>query len=307
MTNLLLYTTTVLIWGSTWLAITFQIGIVDPLLSISYRFGLASLLLLTYCLVTGKNLRFPLRAHIYILFQGATLFGLNYWLFYLTTQHLTSGLVSVVFASLLVMNVINGRLFRAGAILPHVVLAAAIGLLGIVLVFWPEFEGVNLKGTTSLALLMAVAATYSASLGNLLSARNQANGLPVLQTNAIGMGYGALLMLIMALVGSKPINFVWSLPYLSSLLYLSIFGSIVAFGCYLTLIGRLGADKAAYATLLFPIIALQLSVWFEDYRWTLQSLVGLSLVLLGNLIILTPPKRLHWIMARVTGRSAPKA
>ena len=205
------------------------------------------------------------------------------------------------------MNAGNGRLFMGKVIQSQVVLAAVIGLAGIVLVFWPEFEGFSLKGGTSLALLMAIAATYFASTGNILSARNQAEGVPILQTNAIGMGYGALLMLTMALVGRRPLSFDWSLPYLSSMLYLSIFGSIVAFGCYLTLIGRLGADKAAYASLLFPIVALQLSVWFEDYQWTPQCLVGLSIVLLGNLIILTPPKRLQRILARVTGRAAPKA
>jgi drug/metabolite transporter (DMT)-like permease len=154
---------------------------------------------------------------------------------------------------------------------------------------------------------MATAATYSASLGNILSARNQAEGLPVLQTNAFGMGYGALLMLAMALIGHRPFVFDPRLPYIVSLLFLSVFGSVVAFGCYLTLVGRLGADTAAYASLLFPIIALQLSVWFEDYHWTLQSLIGVGTVLLGNLIVLTPPERLRKFIAVVTGRAAPRA
>ena len=298
MTNLILYGATVLIWGSTWLAITFQIGPVDPLLSVCYRFALASLLLLAYSIVTGKRLRFSPRAHLFFFLQGLFLFGLNYWLFYLTSQHLTSGLVSLIFANLLVMNAINGRLLLGRPIQPHVAVAAGIGLVGMALVFWPEFENISLQGGVGLALFWAMAATYSASLGNILSARNQAKGLPILQTNAFGMGYGALLMLAMALVGRRPLLFDWRPPYVGSLLYLSIFGSMVAFACYLTLVGRLGADKAAYASLLFPIVALQLSVWFEDYRWTLQSLLGLGIVLLGNLIILTPPERLRRIFGR---------
>lgn len=305
MNNLLLYASTVLIWGSTWLAITYQLGAVDPLLSVGYRFSLASLLLLGYCLLTGKRLRFTLQEHAFIFLQGVSLFGLNYWLFYLTTQHLTSGLVAVTFSTVVFMNILNGRLFLGRAIQPHVVLAAVIGLIGIVLVFWPEFEADSLGSNTGLALLMAAAATYLASLGNILSARNQVSKLPILQTNAFGMGYGAILMLAIALVSGRPFSFDWSLPYVGSMLYLSVFGSIVAFGCYLTLVGRLGADKAAYASLLFPIVALQLSVWFEDYQWTPQSLLGLSMVLLGNLIILAPPKQLRRLYARATGRVVP--
>jgi drug/metabolite transporter (DMT)-like permease len=238
--------------------------------------------------------------------QGFLLFGLNYWLFYLTSQYLPSGLVSLTFANLLVMNAINSRLFLGRPIRPHVLVAAVIGLVGMTLVFWPELEGFSLEGGAGLALLMATAATYSASLGNILSARNQAAGLPIVQTNAYGMGYGAILMLIMALIGRRPFLFDPRLPYVASLLFLSIFGSIVAFGSYLTLVGRLGADTAAYASLLFPIVALQLSVWFEGYRWTLQGLVGVATVLLGNLIVLTSPERMRRLLSRVTGCPAPK-
>lgn len=305
MNNLLLYASTVLIWGSTWLAITYQLGEVDPLLSVSYRFALASLLLLIYCFLAGKSLRFPLRAHIFIFLQGACLFGMNYWLFYLTTEHLTSGLVAVTFATVVLMNALNGRLFLGTAIQPHVILAAAIGLTGIVLVFWPEFQDFSFEGSTSIALIMAMAATYLASLGNILSARNQLQKLPILQTNALGMGYGTLLMLTIALVSGRPIGFDWSLPYVASMLYLSVFGSIAAFGCYLTLVGRLGAGKAAYASLLFPIVALQLSVWFEDYQWTPQSLTGLCMVLLGNLIILTPTKKRQRVTKRTPDLQRP--
>lgn len=123
-------------------------------------------------------------------------------------------------------------------------------------------------GGTGIALVVALAATYFAPLGNILSARNQLRKLPILQTNALGMGYGAALMLTIASVSGRPMGFDWSLPYVGSMLYMSVFGSIAAFGCYLTLVGRLGAEKAAYASPLFPIVALQLSVWFEDYQWT---------------------------------------
>ncbi|WP_210394846.1 DMT family transporter [Motiliproteus sediminis] len=297
MNNLTLYITTVLIWGSTWIAITFQLGPVDPLLSVGYRFLLAALLLLGYSHVAGKKLRFTRREHLFMALQGGLLFGLNYWLFYLTTAALTSGLVAVIFSTVVFMNMVNGRLWLGRSIQPHVVIAATIGLTGIVLVFWPELAQAD-SATTLGALLLGLLATYLASLGNILSARNQQCGLPVMQTNAYGMAYGGGLMLLMAVAGGTPLTFSVELTYLLSLLYLSLFGSIVAFGCYLTLIGRIGADRAAYAGLLFPVVALQLSAWFESYQWTPLSLTGLGMVLLGNLLMLTPPTRFRQLLSR---------
>ena len=301
MNNLLLYAATVLIWGSTWHAITYQLGEVDPLLSVAYRFALASLVLLGYCMVVGRSLRFTPRAHLFIFLQGLFLFGMNYWLIYLATRHLTSGLIAVVFSTVMLMNSVNGRIFLGNPVRRHVVVAGLIGLAGIVLVFWPEVQGARLGREGISGFVLAMAGTYLASLGNILSVRNQLDALPILQTNALGMGYGALLMLVIALGGGKLPGFEWTLPYMGSLLYLSLFGSIVAFGCYLTLVGRMGADRAAYASLLFPVVALQLSVWFEGYHWTTPGLVGLGMVVFGNLMILVPPVQLKRVLSRRGG------
>ena len=137
--------------------------------------------------------------------------------------------------------------------------------------------------------MLCVVATFSASLGNIISARNQNRQLPVVQTNAYGMAYGALLMFGFAMASGKPLAFDMSLAYLSSLLYLAVFGSIVAFGCYLPLLGKIGPEKAAYATLLFPVVALGISTVFEDYRWTAHGLIGMGLILAGNLMVLSRP------------------
>lgn len=298
MNNLLLYVVTVLIWGSTWHAITYQLGEIDPLLSVGYRFALASLVLVGYCMAAGKLLRFDARAHRFIFLQGLCLFGMNYWLIYLATRHLTSGLIAVVFSTVMLMNAVNGRIFLGNPVRPHVAVAGLVGLTGIVLVFWPELQGARLGREVVAAFVLAVAGTYLASLGNILSVRNQLNGLPVLQTNAFGMGYGALLMLALALGSGKTPDFQWTLPYVGSLLYLSLFGSIVAFGCYLTLVGRMGADRAAYASLLFPVVALQFSAWFEGYRWTTLGLAGLGMVVFGNLMIVSSPAQLKRALSR---------
>jgi len=282
--NLLLYTATVLIWGSTWLAIKFQLGPVEPVQSIAWRFLLASAILFAWCRLRGKALRFSRRDHLFIALQGFFLFALNYLLFYMAELSLASGLVAVVFSTMVIFNILNGALFLGSAVEGKVLFGAGFGLTGIGLVFWPEMVAFDFSGAGWTGLLLSLAATYSASLGNILSVRNQRNRLPVLQTNAFGMAYGALFMLLAAVVSGKPLHLEPSLPYLGSLLYLALFGSVVAFGCYLTLVGKIGADRAAYVTLLFPLVALLLSTLFEGYRWSALSGLGVPLILLGNLL-----------------------
>ncbi|GAB4360356.1 MAG: EamA family transporter [Gammaproteobacteria bacterium] len=302
MGNALFYLTTILIWGSTWIAITFQLGVVDPQLSVAYRFLLASLLLVLFVLWRRLSLRFSWREHGYMALQALCLFGFNYWLIYLSTQYLTSGLIAVLFSTVIMMNIVNGALFLGSPVRGHVVIGAVIGLAGIVLVFWPELAAIDLRGDVAGAVVLALGGTYLASLGNIVSARNQRAGLPVVQTNAFGMAYGGVAMLLVALLFGASLRFDASPAYLASLLYLTVFGSIVAFGCYLTLVGRIGADKAAYAMLLFPIVALQLSAWFEDYRWSPESLFGVGLLLTGNAIILIRPRQLRRWVDRLSGR-----
>lgn len=296
MQNLFLYLGTVLIWGSTFLVITFQLGEVQPLVSVAYRFLLAAAILLLFIRLRGLRLRFSLSEHRYIALQGACLFGINYWLIYLATQYLTSGLIAVLFSTVVFMNVFNGWLFTRQPIRPEVVLGGVLGLAGICLVFWPELAVIETSAEPLLGIGLALAATYSASIGNIVSSRNQKAGIPVLQGNGIGMLYGGVLMTLLALFGGS--EFTWDArpQYLVSLLYLALFGSVIAFGCYLTLVGRLGADRAAYATLLFPIVALQLSHWFEGYQWSASGLLGVALVLVGNAVIVLGPARIRrWL------------
>jgi len=281
------YLLAVLIWGSTWFAIRFQLGVVDESVSLVYRFGLAAVLLVTWCLCRGITLRFSFRQHVAMAAQGACLFSINYLLFYWCTGVITSGLVAVIFSTVILMNIFNNAVFLKRPIQPLVLLAALIGLVGIVMVFWDEISSVQGARQDDVlgGLVIGLVATYFASLGNILSARNQREGLPVIQTNAIGMAYGALLMTLYSLANGIPFKMDWSVPYLVSLLYLSVFGSIIAFGAYLTLVGRIGADRAAYATVLFPIVALAISSVFEGFQWTALSLSGVALVLVGNVLV----------------------
>jgi drug/metabolite transporter (DMT)-like permease len=219
--------------------------------------------------------------------QGLLLFSVNYILVYIAEGYLTSGLVAIIFSMIILMNVIFGTIFLHNPVRIHVVLGAVVGLFGLALVFWPELSSFDLSSKRVLGLVMAFIGAISASLGNITSARNQRQGLPIVQTNAFGMAYGAAFMLVLALFRGAELKFDPSTGYVVSLLYLALFGSVIAFGSYLTLLGRIGPDRAAYVTVLFPIIALILSTIYEDMTWSMPQLTGVALVILGNAIVLT--------------------
>jgi drug/metabolite transporter (DMT)-like permease len=284
--NILLFLTSAFIWGSTWLAIKFQLGVVDPLISIFYRFLLAASILFFYLLISRASLRYSFKQHLQMALQGFLLFGINYWLVYLAEQHLTSGLVAIVFSTIVFLNIFFGVVFLNSKIRSLVVTGAVIGLIGISFVFKNEIVVFNLSSQNSIALLIAFIGAISASLGNITSAYNQKKNIPVLQTNGYGMLYGALFMLILAIIMNKPIYFDISLSYIISLLYLGIFGSVIAFTCYLTLLGNIGADKAGYTTLVIPIIAIFLSSVFEGYQWNVFVYIGIAFISLGNMLVL---------------------
>jgi drug/metabolite transporter (DMT)-like permease len=284
--NGLLYVVTVMIWGSSWLAIKYQLGAVDPMVSVAYRFLLASGISWLYCRFSRRLMRYSLRDHGFMFLQGTSLFALNYWLFYLSELTLTSGLAAVIFSTIVVMNTVNGVIFLKNRLELRVVGGAGLGLLGIILVFWPEVTDFESGSENFYAVALAVLATLLASLGNIASARNQREGIPVVQANTFGMTYGALLMLGLSWITGREFTFEMTLPYVSSLAFLSVFASIIAFWSYLTLLGRVGVERAAYSTLIFPLVALGFSTVFEDYQWTAYAGIGILLILAGNLLIL---------------------
>jgi len=287
MLNFLLYISASLIWGSTWLAIKLQLAQVPPILSVAYRFCLAALILLAYCHLTRKRLKFSLDDHWFMILQGFTLFGLSYIGSYLATAYMTSGLVAVVFSTILLWNILNLRIFMMQPVAWRALWGGMIGLSGICIVFWQDLSTFA-ASRGLIGLFIALAGAYLASVGNIVGTRNAKKGVPVTQANAFGMGYGGLLTLLIHFTMGGTLIIDWSIGYLGPMLYLTVFGSIVAFGCYMMLINRIGAEYAAYVALLMPIIALVLSTMFEGYRWTSNAFVGVTLVLAGNLVILTP-------------------
>mgnify|MGYP003331360490 FL=1 len=285
MNNSILYVITVLIWGSTWLAIKYQLGVVPPELSVAYRFFLAALLLFAYCAWRRLPLRFSPREHAFIALQGLLLFSVNYIVVYFAELYISSGMVAVIFSTIIILNVFFGSLFLRTPVRLPILAGALIGILGLAVIFWPELANFNLQQGAALGLMLAVGSSLSASLGNIVSASNQRANIPVIQTNAYGMLYGSLLTFAIAMARGVPLVFDASSGYVLSLLYLALFGSVIAFGAYLTLLGRIGADRAAYITVLFPVIALLLSARFEGLRLNGWQFAGVGLVLAGNLLV----------------------
>jgi drug/metabolite transporter (DMT)-like permease len=274
------------IWGSTWLAIRYQLGVVDPVVSIAYRFLGAGVLLLLYCLASRVSLHLSWRRHAAVALQGILLFSINYWTVYLAELELPSGLVAVVFCGILFANILNGRMLLRTPIRRPIVMGGLLGLAGLVLVFLRDLTTFNTSPRTLAALGLALLGVQLSSLGNILSARTQQAGISVLQANTLGMLWGGLTMLAIAAVKGRPLVFDPSFHYVASLIYLAVFGSIIAFACFLSLLGRVGAARASYVSLVNPVIALALTTVFERYAWTPEALAGVVLVLLGCYIAL---------------------
>jgi len=282
-----IYAIVVLIWGTTWYAIKFQLGVVAPEISLVYRFGLAAICVFIYAKLVGSPLRLSWREHFFVALQGLTLFCLNYWMTYQATQFLTSGLVAVLFTSIILMNLVNARFFFGVPVEVRVLLAALAGAFGVALLFLPELQAAMGDRAVIHGALLALGATYLASLGNMAAMRNTQGGMPVVSANAYGMAYGTVGLAAIALIRGTPVNFDPSWPYVVSLLYLSLAGTALAFGLYLVLLKRIGPSRAAFTSVLFPVVALAVSTAFEGYRWNLPAFIGLAVLVAGNALALS--------------------
>jgi len=284
--NSALFLVAAAIWGSTWLAITWQLGTVSPVVSVAYRFGLAAVMLAAWCRLTGQSLRLPRREHRYLALFGATLFGLNYVAVYWAERYVASGLVAVVFSTIVFMSPVGMRLAYGTPLRARTFVAAALGVGGVAMLFVPELQAARHGGSAALGIVYALVATAIATAGNLLAVRNHNAGLATLPSTAWGMFYGAVTAALLATGMGVPWTFEPTFRYVASLLYLSLFGSVVAFGAYLTLLRRIGAAPTAFVGVATPVIALLLSTLFEGYRWTPVAVLGVFLAVGGNWLAL---------------------
>ena len=293
MRNILFYVSLVFIWGTSWIAIKFQTGDVPVENSGFYRHFSAAILMFTFLIISKRLRRLRLIDHVFCMMQGACLFGFNFYFFYIATDlNIETGLLSVIFSMATIFNMLNNRFWYNVIPSRNTVIGAFIGITGIALLFYPDvISGITSESDTRFyGVSLCVVATYLFSSGNMISVRHNKHQLPLLTTTAWAMLYGSMLMLCLSLFFVGSFSFDTSASYVLSLAYLIIFASVIAFAAYLSLINSIGANKTAYATVLFPIVALSISAVVEDYVFTPLAIMGLLLAIVGNIIVFYKPK-----------------
>lgn len=276
------YGLTVLIWGLTWTAIRLQVESAPVDISVFYRFLMASALALVVLALMRRLQKLTLKQHGWLVLQGLTLYSVNFLLIYRAAESMTSGLLAVVFSLAALFNALNGWLWLRLTPTARLYPAIFLGITGVALLFWHDLQ---LGNATATSILFAVAGTFWFSMGNLVSIKVRMSQVPLFLANAWAMVYGALILGVWCLVQDSE----WVLPtaatFWGATVFLAVPGSIVAFYSYITVIQTLGADKAGYATVLFPVVALSVSTWLEGFEWTVTAVLGASLALLGNYVL----------------------
>ena len=286
--NAFLYFIVLLAWGSSWFAISLQLGDVAPQVSIVWRFLLASFMLFIWCFARGLKLSFSWRDHLNWIILGFFLFCVNYICAYFGTLYLTTGVVCLIFSTLTLFTVLNGFIFFKKPVRLPILFGALIGIAGLSIIFSSEISSADwsLDSEIIKGFLWMLLATFFASIGMLLSGQMQARKIPLIQSNAFSMLYGSLILVTYISFSDISFSFSTSYSYVASLIYLALVASVVGFGVYLKLVGNIGADKASYVNIFTPTIALLLSTLFEDYQWSLIGFVGVILIIIGNIIVL---------------------
>ncbi|TNL48129.1 DMT family transporter [Acinetobacter bereziniae] len=283
--NALLYVLVVVIWGTTWIAITLQqqSGI-SVNVAVFWRFFISAMFLFAVIMLCRKKQKLALNDHLFCMLQACCIFGFNFVCFYYAVQYISSGLEAVIFSMAVIFNTLNAKIFFKQQVSKYFYPAALLGGLGIIALFWHDVVGNSLNQYTLIGIGLCILGTYGFSLGNMISARHQKKGLDIFTTNAYSMLYGSILMALIAVIKQDEFFPNMQFSAVSALLYLAIFGSVIGFTAYFYLVGRIGAAKAAYSTLLFPLVALLISTFWEGYQWHINAVIGVILILSGNAI-----------------------
>lgn len=281
MSDRFLFWVPTLIWATTWHAILYQLGDVAVLHSVALRFGLASILLFAIARWRGESLLFSRTQHGWLLLTGAVQYGFNYMGTYEAEKQLASGLLAVLFSLMIFTNAIGGALCFGQAISRRFLYSAALGVIGIVLIFWPDIAATRAAPGVLAAIGLGLMAITFASIGNMLTLRLTRRGAPLIPLLAWSMGYGSATLVLIATLSGVQFHLDPRPSYWLSLLYLSAFGSVTAFLLYFKLAQRQGPGRAALTGLVIPPMALLMSALFEGWRPTLVSGLGMMLCLGG--------------------------
>lgn len=278
------------IWGTTWFAITLQLGKVDPSWSIIYRFGIAALVMFAWLLITRRRVALSRAQHLAAFGQGLFTFAIDYAMVYAAEQRVPSAVVAISFAALSLCTLVLFRLTLGRKASGLAWLGSALGVVGVGFLFAEQLARAPIAAHAAIGLVFALIGMLAAAIGNYFAWRQERAGGEVVPTTAWAMTYGVLLLIVWALVTRAPIGFDPSPKYVMSLLYLAVFGSVVAFLVYYALARRRSYALASYVSALTPPTAMLASTLFEGVRWGPLALTGLAVVLAGQLLLIKAPK-----------------
>jgi drug/metabolite transporter (DMT)-like permease len=281
-----LFAVCVLTWSTTWHAITYQVGVASPEFGVAMRFGLAGLCVLGWCAWRGERLRFSLRGHAWLALQGVFLYGVSYICVYHAERHLPSGIVAVGYSASPLVAGIGALWLFSTAMSLRFVLGGLMGLGGVALIFWPEFGKAHEGQATALGALFTVGSVLLSTVGSLVASRNRGRGLPMWPCLGYGMVYGAATSLAVVVFSGQVFAWPTAVSWWVALVYLALAGSVLTFACYLTLLDRLGAGPAGTIGVMTPLLALVVSMAFENYRPDALTGVGVLLAMAGNVLML---------------------
>ena len=281
--DLFLYVAVIFGWSTSWYPLSLQLGAVAPEVSLVWRFAAASVLMMALSRFRRIRLRYGRDAHLVFACLGVLLFSTNFALFYNASLFAASGLLAVILSTSSLINVLLVAVVNRTAPNGMQLAASVTGMLGLGLIFAPELQ---VSSTVGLALLFGGAGTICFCVGNLVSAATQKRGIHVFASTSWGMVYGTAFMVLVSLVRGHDFTIDPTFSYLGSLAWLVVVSSVLAFASYLSLVGRIGPGRAAYATVIFPVFALLISALYEGYECTWLALAGLALVMAGNMIMI---------------------
>lgn len=286
MNNFFLFIITLFCWSPTWYVIKFQLGYVDPLVSVFYRFLIAAVFIFIYLIIKKEKLKFSFNYHIWFLLFGVCLYSLNYVFFYLSNTYLISAFPAIMFSTVVIMNILGEGFYFKKKPSFKTLLGATIGMIGIMTIFNDEIFNFNLENGTHVGLFLALLGTFCASTGNMVHQRNLNNNFPLIPTIAYAMLYGSLVTLLITQIKGTELLFEYTFSYIAALAYLSIVGSIFAFIFYLKLLEKVGAGRAGYVGVVMPVLALLISTIFEDLKWQQDLIIGLPVLIIGAVLVI---------------------
>jgi drug/metabolite transporter (DMT)-like permease len=284
--DLTLYGLVLFAWGTSWIGMRMQVGVVPPETSVFWRYVIAASAMMAVAALRKERHPYALPDHLRFGAMGVFMFSTNFMLFYHGALVIPSGLLAVVFSAASIINLGLGLALFGQKLTARLLAGAVLGFSGILLLFAPQIMGATFDHASLVGLLLCIAGTISFCTGNQISASSQRRGVAVIPATAWSMAYGAIWAGLVTLGFGNSFAIDWSVPYVGSLVFLALSASVLAFYAYLTLLGRIGAGRAGYATVMFPVIALAISTMFEGYVWTWPAIAGATLALAGNFLVL---------------------